>query len=93
MKNYEEFIDSRDLLSNTFALNTLLELGRRNLLNDDYYQKMLDSISETDKSLMTADYQRKTLKIAREMAKVKDKDLCEYIYDKVKADKKLDRGR
>lgn len=93
MKNYEEIIDGRNKLSNTFALNTLLEVGRRNLLDDQYYEKMFNSINETENSLMTADYQKEILEIARNMAKLNDKDLCEYIYDKVKSDKKLQRGR
>lgn len=31
--------------------------------------------------------------IARNMAKLDDKGFCEYVYDKVKADKKIERGR
>ena len=39
-------------------------------------------------SLMTADFQKQVYEIARNMAKLDDKGLCEYVYDKVKADKK-----
>ena len=93
MKKYEEFIDIRKQIPNAFALNTLLELGRRNILDDNYYQKMLNNIEKNNNAFMTADYQKETLKIARDMAKVSDRDLYEFIYDKVKEERKLQRGR
>lgn len=42
---------------------------------------------------MSADYQKEVYEIARKMAELQDKDLCIYIYDKVKEEKKLERGR
>lgn len=93
MKKYEEFVDTKNTLQNKFALNTLLELGRRNILDNQYYEKMLNDIDKGGSAFMTADYQREILEIAKDMAKLNDKDLCEYIYDKVKDEKKLERGR
>lgn len=91
MKSYENHISKSNSLTNTFALNTLLEVGRKNLLDNNYFEKMLNGVNEN--SFMTADYQKEILKIAKNMAELKDKDLCEYIYDKVKTEKRLERGR
>ena len=91
MKNYEKVIDKRNLTQNAFALNVLLQCGRNNLLDDKFYENMIKGANGT--SLMTADFQKQVYEIARNMAKLDDKGLCEYVYDKVKADKKLERGR
>lgn len=92
MKSYQKLLDGRKTLQNKFALNTLLELGRKNILDNQYYEKMLNDIDKGGSAFMTADYQREILEIAKDMAKLNDKDLCEYIYDKVKDEKKLERG-
>ena len=91
MKNYEKLIDKRNELQNAFALNILLQCGRKNLLDDYYYQNMINGIKNN--GMMTADYQKELYEIARNMAKLDDKGICEYIYDKVKNDRKLERGR
>ena len=93
MKNYEKTINKNNTLQNTFALNILLQVGRNNLLNEDYFKNMLDSIDDKKNMLMSADYQKEVYEIARKMAQLQDKDLCNYIYDKVKEEKKLERGR
>lgn len=93
MKNYEEFIDTKNTLQNKFALNTLLEVGRRNLIDEKYCKEMLDKIDKSDGAFMTSKYQKEIFDIAMKMAKLSDKDLCEYIYDKKKEEKKIERGR
>lgn len=93
MKNYEEFIDTKNTLQNKFALNTLLEVGRKKLLDEKYCKEMLDSIDKSDGAFMTSEYQKEIFDIAMKMAKLSDKDLCEYIYDKKKEEKKIERGR
>lgn len=93
MKNYEEFIDTKNTLQNKFALNTLLEVGRKNLLDEKYCKEMLDNIDKSDGAFMTSEYQKEIFDITMKMAKLSDKDLCEYIYDKKKDEKKLERGR
>ena len=93
MKNYENAINKNNTLQNTFALNILLQVGRNNLLNEDYFKNMLDSIDDKKNMLMSDDYQKEVYEIARKMAQLQDKDLCNYIYDKVKEEKKLERGR
>lgn len=91
MKNYEKIIDKRNLTQNGFALNILLQCGRNNLLDDKYYENMMKGANGT--SLMTAEFQKQIYEIARNMAKLDDKGFCEYVYDKVKEDKKLERSR
>lgn len=91
MKNYEKVIDKRNLTQNGFALNILLQCGRNNLLDDKFYENMVKGANGT--SLMTAEFQKQVYEIARNMAKLDDKGFCKYVYDKVKADKKLERGR
>lgn len=91
MKKYEKEIDKRNLTQNKFALNILLQCGRNNLLNDKFYEEMIKGANGT--FLMTAEFQKQVYEIARNMAKLDDKSFCEYVYDKVKADKKLERGR
>lgn len=93
MKNYEKTIDKTNITQNVFGLNILLQTGKTNLLNDEFYNRMLDNADKNAEPLMTGDYLRGAIKIARKMAELNDKDFCEYIYDKVKADKKFERGR
>lgn len=93
MKNYEEFVDTKNTLQNKFALNTLLEVGRKNLLDEKYCKEMLDNIDKNEGAFMTSKYQRDIFGIAMKMAKLSDKDLCEYIYDKRKEERKLERNR
>lgn len=93
MKKYEEFVDTKNTLQNKFALNTLLEVGRRNLIDEKYCKEMLDNIDKSEGAFMTSKYQRDVFEIAMNMAKLSDKDLCEYIYDKRKEERKLERNR
>lgn len=93
MKNYEEFVDTKDTLQNKFALNTLLEVGRKNLLDERYCKEILESIDKNDGAFITSKYQKDIFDIAVKMAKLSDKDLCEYIYDKQKKERKIERGR
>lgn len=93
MKNYEEFVDTKNTLQNKFALNTLLEVGRRNLLDEKYCKEMLNNTDKNEGAFMTSEYRRNIFEIAMNMAKLSDKDLCEYIYDKRKEERKLERNR
>ena len=91
MKKYENLIDKRNLTQNGIALNILLQCGRNNLLNDEKYENMIKGANGT--GLMTAEFQKQVYEIARNMAKLDDKGFCEYVFDKVKAEKRLERGR
>lgn len=93
MKSYEEYVDKKNTLQNKFALNTLLEVGRKNLLDEKYCKEMLDNIEKSNGTLMTSQYQKEVFDIAMKMAKLSDKDLCEYIYDKQKEERRTERGR
>lgn len=93
MKEYEKIINKSNSLQNSFALNILLENGRRKLLNDDSYKNIVNEISNSTNGFMSAEYAKEVLEIAKNMAKLDDKALSAYIYDKVKEEKKQERNR
>ena len=93
MKEYEKVIDKRNTIQNAFAINYLLQNGRNNLLDDEYFNEMLEKAENNKNSFATPEYQKEAMKIARRMAKLTDKQFCEYIHDKVKEEKKLQRSR
>lgn len=83
-------LKSNNPLQNAMALNLLLENGRVNILNDDLYNKEIKRI-ENDKSnsLMTPEFRKEVMEIARYMASMKEKDLRTYIYERVKEERKI----
>ena len=93
MKEYEKVIDKRNTIQNAFAINYLLQNGRNNLLDDKYFSEILEKVDNNKNSFATPQYQKEAMKIARRMAGLTDKQFCEYIYDKVKEEKKLQRNR
>ena len=86
MKKYEEILKGNNPVQNAFALEYLLLNGRDNLLDNVYYQNLQDNIKSNDdsKSLITNGFALESLQIARDMAKLDTKQLCEYIYDEEK---------
>ncbi len=95
MKKYEEIIKKSDPFKNALALEYLLLNGRDNLLDDVYYQNLQDNIKDTDdkRRMFTNGYALDSLKLARDMAKLDTKELCEYIYDEEKYKRKQERSR
>ena len=95
MKKYEGILKGNNPVQNAFALEYLLLNGRDNLLDDVYYQNLQDNIKSNDDkgSLVTNDFALELLKIARDMAKLDTKELCEYIYDEEKYRRKQERSR
>ncbi len=95
MKKYEEILKGNNPVQNAFALEYLLLNGRDNLLDNVYYQNLQDNIKSNDdsKSLITNGFALESLQIARDMAKLDTKQLCEYIYDEEKNRKKQERSR
>ena len=95
MKKYEEILKGNNPVQNAFALEYLLLNGRDNLLDNVYYQNLQDNIKSNDdsKSLITNGFALESLQIARDMAKLDTKQLCEYIYDEEKNIKKQERSR
>ncbi len=95
MKKYEEILKRNNPVQNTLALEYLLLNGRNNLLDNVYYQNLQDNIRSNDdkNSIIANSFALDSLKIARDMAKLNTKELSQYIYDKVKEDRKLERNR
>lgn len=95
MRKYEEILKDNNPVQNAFALEYLLLNGRDNLLDDVYYQNLQDNIKSNDdsKSLITNDFALESLEIAKDMAKLDTKELCEYIYDEEKYRRKQERSR
>ena len=93
MKKYEEIIKGQDPFQCALALEYLLRNGRENLQDDVYYQNLQDNIKDNDdsRSGITNGYALDSLKIARDMAKLDTKELCEYIYDEVKYQKEQEK--
>lgn len=93
MKKYEEIIKGKEPFQCALALEYLLLNGRDNLLDDVYYQNLQDNIKDTnDKGRMfTNGYALDSLCLAKEMAKLDTKELCEYIYDEEKYKKEQEK--
>ena len=66
-------------------------------MEDKIYQMTIFIIMEIEKEknsfLMTPEFKKDILEIARYMAKMKDKELKNYVYDKVKAERKMQKER
>lgn len=93
MKKYEEIISKSDPVQNALALEYLLLNGRDNLLDDVYYQNLQDNIKDSDDKgrMFTNGYALDSLKLARNMANLDTKELCEYIYDEEKYKKEQEK--
>lgn len=93
MKKYEEIISKSDPVQNALALEYLLLNGRDNLLDDVYYQNLQDNIKDSDDKgrMFTNGYALDSLKLARDMANLDTKELCEYIYDEEKYKKEQEK--
>ena len=95
MKKYEEVLKGNNPVQNAFALEYLIRNGRENILDDEYYKKLQDNIKANDDkgSFVTNGFALESLEIARDMAKLDTKELCEYIYDEEKYKRKQERSR
>jgi len=95
MKKYEEVLKGNNPVQNAFALEYLIRNGRENILDEEYYKNLQESIKANDdtKSFVTNGFALESLEIARDMAKLDTKELCEYIYDEEKYKRKQERSR
>lgn len=95
MKKYEEILKRNNPVQNALALEYLLLNGRNNLLDNVYYQNLQDNIRSNDdkNSIIANSFALDSLKIARDMAKLNTKELSQYIYDKVKEERKFEKNR
>ncbi len=90
----DRILRNNDKLMNDVAFSYLLEYGRQNILNDNFYNNEIKEIEKGKNSfLMTPEFKKEVLEIARYMAKMKDKDLKNYVYNKVKAERKMQKER
>lgn len=53
MKEYQKILGNNNPLQNGLALTLLLEKGRENILNDNFYDAMLKSVDEKPNAFMT----------------------------------------
>ena len=69
---------------NLMAFNCLIDYGKINLLNDDYYNKLIKKMEndyEQGKGnpFMEKDYAIEIIKVSRKMASLEYKDLYDFI--------------
>ena len=93
MKEYKKILGKNHPMQNSLALTLLLEKGRENILNEQFYNSMLKSAEENSNAFMTVDFQKEFIKIARDMAKMKSNDLYEFIKNEINIVKNRDKGR
>lgn len=93
MKEYEKVINKNNIVQNSLALAIFLEYGRKNVLDEKTFADIQQSMKKQMGALMTEEYQEDVKNTIIAMAKMKDKDFCEYIHDKIKEEKRRERGR
>lgn len=93
MKEYEKVINKHNIVQNSLALAIFLEYGRKNILDEETFADIQQSMKKQMGALMTEEYQEDIKNTIIAMAKMKDKDFCEYIHDKIKEEKRRERGR
>lgn len=87
-QDYKSVLGRNNYLQNALALNCLLDLGRNNLLNDDFYNRQLKELEDKydedkDNPLMTKDFAMESLKISRQMATLQMKEICSFIQNEI----------
>lgn len=94
MREYKDDLKRNIPLQNAMAFSYLLEKGKLNILDDKFYNKELEKIErDTSNSLMTKEFRKEILKIAKDMANMEEKDLRYHIFERVKEEKRRERGR
>lgn len=81
-------------IQNAMAFSYLLENGRNKLLNDDLYNKAINQLEDNkETSFMTPGFKKEVIEIARYMANMEEKELRKYIFERVKEERKNEKGR
>lgn len=93
MKNYEKSINKNKVMQNSVALAMLIECGRNNILQEAEFEKLSDTFIKDTANLMTSNFQEDILNILKKLANMEEKDLYEFIHDKVKDERRLEKGR
>lgn len=90
----DRILRNNNKLMNDVAFSYLLEYGRKNILDDNFYNKELEEIAKEKKHfLMTPEFKKEVIEIARYMAKMKDKELKEYAFNEIKGERKKNKER
>ncbi len=84
-KNYKKVINRNDNIQNIAAMYILLDHGRVNLLDKEYYDGLLKDIEENGDNnlLMTKKYQKEILDISAKMATLEHDDLYDFIQNEI----------
>lgn len=90
----DKFLRRNNKLMNNVAFSYLIEYGRQNILDDNFYRNQIQEVENEKKHfLMTPEFKKEVMEIARYMAKMKDKDLKNYVFDEIKDERKNQRTR
>ncbi len=92
-KNYKKVLEWNNSIQNNMALAMLINYGRKNILNDDYYNNLINNTEKDKNHFMTPDFQKEILKIARNMAELPINDLYDYIKKAVHITKNQNKER
>ncbi|MBO5376537.1 MAG: hypothetical protein J6A52_06750 [Bacilli bacterium] len=95
MNKIMENLKKNDRLQNNLALLFVYEYGRISLLDESIYTSIKERTKNQNakNNIIKDDYMFKALEIAREMCGLSLNDLCKYIYQDVKEQKRQERGR
>lgn len=93
MKEYKNILGRNNPLQNRLAIELLLQKGRENILNDNFYNKLLENVEKKPNDFMTVDFQKEYIKISRDMANMTSNDLFEFIKDKISIKKDRNKER
>lgn len=85
MKKYKEITNNHDKLLNTLAVYILLDHGRVNLLDKDYYKELYKDIEsgKTRNPYITKKQEKEILDISIEMAKLEHDDIYDFIQNEI----------
>lgn len=90
MKKYEEITNSHEKLLNTLAAYLLLDHGKLNLLDKDYYNELYKDIEngKTKNPYLSKDNEKEILDISVEMAKLEHDDIYDFIQNEIELSQK-----
>lgn len=80
-------------MQNAIAFSYLLDNGRLNILNEKFYNNEIKKLEHDNSDFMSPGFKKEILEIARYMAEMEEKDLRNYIFDRVKEERKREISR
>lgn len=86
----------KDTITNRFALERLLDYGRNNLLNEQFYKTLIDTTEKHYNSgigipIMPKDYALGIIRASKQMAMLETKDLCDLIQAEIFITQKVEQ--